>query len=200
MGDLVGGLWVTRGRCTLKRDFYLFCSGRISLLVWISVSYDLNTNCSHNSHMGHLLPAGNTVLEVVETLRGEYLERKIVGYCPCRLKLIHSLFMSVLWFLSMMRRRISPVIHSYYHKDLPKVVGMSSHELNLWKLRKNEVFLFFRCSPKCCGHNQAKTTCQLQYHTISPSSTNSCNFNTIWGDFTEKGAPASCLLTPNSAN
>lgn len=73
--------------------------------------------------MGHLLPAGNTVLEVVETLREEYLGRKIVGYCPRRLNLIHNLFMSVLWFLSMMMRRISSVIHSYYYKDLPKVVG-----------------------------------------------------------------------------
>lgn len=73
--------------------------------------------------MGHLLPAGNTVLEVVETLREEYLGRKIVGYCPRRLNLIHNLFMSVLWFLSMMMRRISSVINSYYYKDLPKVVG-----------------------------------------------------------------------------
>lgn len=135
---------------------------------------------------GTLAAAGNTVLEVVETLRGGYLGRRIVRYCPCRLNLIHRLFMSVRWFLSMMRRRISLVTHSYCHKDLSKVVGTSSHELNFWKLRKNEVFLFFRCSPKCRGYRHLKTTSQLQHQTISPFSTNSCNFNTIWGDFTEK--------------
>lgn len=118
--------------------------------------------------MGHLLPAGNAVLEVVEILRGGYLGRRIVRYCPCRLNLIHSLFKSVCWFLSMMRRRISLVIHSYCHKDLSKVVETSSHELNFWKLRKNEVFLFFRCSPKCHGYRHMKTTSQLQHHTISP--------------------------------
>lgn len=77
-----GGLWVTRRRCTLKTDFYLSCSGMMSIVVWISVSYDLNTNCSHKWHMGHLLSAGNTGLEVSETLRGDHLGRRIVGYLP----------------------------------------------------------------------------------------------------------------------